>query len=329
MRVGINGFGRIGRGFFREVYRREKPFEIVAINDITDAKTLAHLLKYDSVHGIFPHEVSHEEEAILVDGERIAVMAHRNPAEIPWESYGVEVVLESTGLFRDAESAKKHLRGSVQHVVISAPAKGEDFTIILGVNEKELNPSQHRIISNGSCTTNAVAITLKPLLQRWTWKEGFLLTAHAYTNDQRILDLPHKDLRRARAAALSMIPTSTGAAKVVGKVFPELQGKFHGIALRVPTPNVSFVSLTFTLEESPSIEEVKRAFQEDAEGALADYLDYTEEPLVSIDLNGSPASATIDASLLEKVGDHTYAVFSWYDNETGYNNRLIDLIKLL
>lgn len=329
MKVGINGFGRIGRGFLREAIDRDSPFEVAAINDITDAKTLAHLLKYDSVHGIFRHEVTSEPDAIRVDGQKIKVHAERDPASIPWDSHGVDVVLESTGLFRKREDAAKHLKGTVRNVVISAPGKGEDFTLVMGVNDKDLDGAKHKVISNGSCTTNATAVTLKPILDRWTFLDGFLLTVHAYTNDQKILDLPHSDLRRARAAALSMIPTSTGAAKAVAIVMPEVAGKFNGMALRVPTPNVSFVSLTLTLKESPSVEEMRAAMKEDAGGKLRGLLDYTEEPVVSIDLNGSRSSATLDATLLDKVGEHTYAVFSWYDNETGYNNRLIDVISRL
>ncbi|HPR62886.1 MAG TPA: type I glyceraldehyde-3-phosphate dehydrogenase [Thermoanaerobaculia bacterium] len=329
MKIGINGFGRIGRGFLREVISRKETLDVVAINDITDAKTLAHLLKYDSVHGVFPHDVKAGDGTVIVDGKSIAVYAERDPSNIPWEKHGVEVVLESTGLFRKKADAMKHLRGSVRNVVISAPAKDEDITVVVGINDDKLDASIHKVISNASCTTNATAVTLKPVLDRWTFVEGYLLTVHAYTNDQRILDLPHSDPRRARAAALSMIPTSTGAAKAVALVMPEVKGKFNGMSLRVPTPNVSFVSLTVTLKESPSVDELREAFRTDAGSHLKGLLDYTEEPVVSIDMNGSRASATLDATLLDKVGDNTYAIFSWYDNETGYNNRLIDVIRKL
>ncbi len=329
MKIGINGFGRIGRGFLRELLKRNSPVEVVAINDVTDAKTLAHLFKYDSVHKTYNGDVKYDESNIYVDGKKIKVFSILDPAQIPWENEGIEVVLEATGKFAKAEEAKKHLKGSVRNVVVTTGCKGADLMIVIGCNDHLLSKEKHKIISNASCTTNCAAITMKSIMDRWHLVEGYLVTVHSYTNDQRILDLPHKDLRRARAASLSIIPTSTGAAKNLSEIWPELKGKMNGVALRVPTPNVSITNLVLTLKESPSKEEVNKAFKEDSEGKLKGLLGYTEEELVSSDFNGTTYSGIVDGLLTDKVGDHTYSIFSWYDNETGYNNRLVDVVLKL
>ncbi len=328
VKVGINGFGRIGRNFFRASYGISE-FEIVAINDLTDSKTLAHLLKYDSVHGIFKKGISYSSESILVDGKAIKVFAQTEPDKIPWRDLGVEIVVESTGRFTDKASASKHLNGGVKWVIISAPAKEPDVTVCMGVNEEILDKTNHRIISNASCTTNCLAPVAKVLHEKFGIVKGFMTTIHSYTNDQRILDLPHKDLRRARAAALNMIPTTTGAAKAVGLVLPELKGKLDGVAIRVPTANVSLVDLVAEVSRDVTVEEVNGALREASEGRLKGILEYSEEPLVSTDLNGNPSSAIVDATLTSVIEKRLVKVFAWYDNEWGYSNRLKDLILYL
>ncbi|NPB08703.1 MAG: type I glyceraldehyde-3-phosphate dehydrogenase [Aquificae bacterium] len=335
IRVGINGFGRIGRSFFRASWGREE-LEVVAVNDLTDAKQLAHLLKYDSVHGVFPEEVKGGEGEILVGDKRIKVFSEKDPARIPWEELGVEVVLEATGVFRDRESAQKHLRGSVKRVVITAPAKDPDITIVLGVNEESYDPSQHRIISNASCTTNCLAPCVKVLDEAFGVEKGYMVTVHAYTNDQRLLDLPHKDLRRARAAAVNIIPTSTGAAKAIGEVLPHLKGKLDGSARRVPVADGSLIDLTVVVKNPPSsVEEVKERFREAAErykksgkSYLSQVLQYCEEPIVSSDIIGNPHSAIFDAPLTQVLGNLVH-VAAWYDNEWGYSCRLRDLVVFM
>lgn len=329
MKIGINGFGRIGRGFLRELLRRNSPLEVVAINDITDSKTLAHLLKYDSVHKKFDGKVEFDDKNIYVNGKKIKIFSILDPSQIPWADEGIEVVLESTGKFAKVEDAKKHLKGSVRNVVVSTGCKGADMMIVMGCNDNLLDKNKHIIISNASCTTNCAAITMKSIMDRWHLVEGYLVTVHSYTNDQRILDLPHKDLRRARAASLSIIPTSTGAAKNLSEIWPELKGKMNGVSLRVPTPNVSITNLVLTLKENPSKEEINKAFKEDSEGKLKGLLGYTEDEIVSSDLNGDTHSAIVDGLLTDRVGEHTVSIFSWYDNETGYNNRLIDVVEKL
>ena len=328
VKVGINGFGRIGRNFFRAAYS-DPALEVVAVNDITDAKTLAHLLKHDSVHGAFPGMVEVQGDALRVDGKSLKVLAQRDPGQLPWRDLGVQVVVESTGLFTAREKAAKHLEAGARKVIISAPATGEDITMVLGVNEKMYDPARHQVISNASCTTNCLAPVAKVLLDHFGIKHGFMTTVHAYTNDQQILDLPHKDLRRARAAALAQIPTSTGAAKAVGLVLPQLKGKMHGIAIRVPTPNVSLVDLVVETEKVTTPEEVNNALRKAAEGELKGILGVCEEPLVSVDFNGNPLSSIVDA-LSTSVIDGTMAkVLAWYDNEWGYSCRVRDLIKFI
>ncbi len=327
VRVGINGFGRIGRLVYRAGWNRPG-IEMVAINDLpVGSATLAHLLKYDSNFGIFPEEVRADGEDLIVNGKRVKVLNMKSPDQIPWKDLGVEMVVESTGLFTDREKAAGHLAGGAKKVIISAPAKGEDLTIVLGVNEKMYDPAKHQVISNASCTTNCLAPMVKVLKDAFGVKRGLMTTIHSYTNDQRILDLPHKDLRRARAAGQSMIPTSTGAAKAIGLVIPELKGKLDGLAIRVPTPNVSLVDLTCETEKPVTPEQVNEAFREAAKGPLAKVLEYSDAPLVSKDFNGNPKSCIFDA-LLTKVTDGNYVkVFGWYDNEWGYSNRVVDLIE--
>jgi len=329
VRVGINGFGRIGRLVVRAGWNRPG-IEWVAVNDLpVGAKTMAHLLKYDSTFGIFPQEVKADGEDLLVAGKKVKVVSHKSPAEIPWKELGVDLVVESTGLFTDREKAQGHITAGAKKVIISAPAKGEDATIVLGVNDKIYDPAKHQVISNASCTTNCLAPMLKVLLESFGIQRGLMTTIHSYTNDQRILDLPHKDLRRARAAALSMIPSSTGAAKAIGLVIPELKGKLDGLAIRVPTPNVSLVDLTCDLGSPATAEAINEAFKKAAAGALGKYLQYSEEELVSKDFNGNPKSCIFDAPLT-KVTDGTCAkVFGWYDNEWGYSNRVVDLIDFV
>ena len=328
VKVGINGFGRIGRNLFRAAYN-DPALEFVAVNDITDAKTLAHLLKHDSVHGAFPGTVEAQGDALRVDGKTLKVLAQRDPGQLPWKDLGVQVVVESTGLFTAREKAAKHLEAGARKVIISAPATGEDITIVLGVNEKMYDPARHQVISNASCTTNCLAPVAKVLLDHFGIKHGFMTTVHAYTNDQQILDLPHKDLRRARAAALAQIPTSTGAAKAVGLVLPQLKGKMHGISIRVPTPNVSLVDLVVETEKVTTPEEVNNALRKAAEGELKGILGVCEEPLVSVDFNGNPLSSIVDAPSTNVIDGTMLKVLAWYDNEWGYSCRVRDLIKFI
>jgi len=324
--VGINGFGRIGRNFFRAAYK-DPSLRIVAVNDVTDAKTLAHLLKYDSVHGRFGASVQAKESSIVVDGKEIQVLACKDAADLPWGKLGVEIVIESTGRYTDREGASKHLAAGAKRVIISAPAKGEDATFVMGVNEKTFDPAKHRILSNASCTTNCLAPVAKVLLDTFGIERGLMTTIHACTNDQKILDLPHKDLRRARAAGVSMIPTTTGAAKAVSLVIPELKGKLDGMAIRVPTPNVSVVDLTAEMSKSATAEEVNAAMKKAADGSMKGILRYVEDPLVSIDFNHDPASSSLDALSTKVIGGKLVKVLAWYDNEWGYSCRLVDLAK--
>ena len=327
VRVAINGFGRIGRQVFKvlfEKYRNE--VEVVAVNDLTDVKTLAHLLKYDSNYGKFDADIRTEDDYIIVDDVKIKVLAEPDPAKLPWKDLNIDIVVESTGRFRERDKAAKHLEAGAKKVIISAPAKGEDITIVLGVNYDKYDPAKHHIISNASCTTNCLAPVAKVLNDKFGIKRGLMTTVHSYTNDQRILDLPHKDLRRARAAAINIIPTTTGAAAAIGKVIPEIDGKLDGMAMRVPTSTVSIVDLTVELEKPVTVEEINKAMKEAAEGELKGILGYSEEPLVSSDFKGDPRSSIFDA-LETKVIDGTFVkVLSWYDNEWGYSNRVADLI---
>ncbi len=324
VRIAINGFGRIGRNFLR-ASKGYKEFEIVAINDLTNAKTLAHLLKYDSVHGIFDADIKSSDSGISVDGKEISISAVTDPAKLPWKDLKVDIVIEATGLFTDRASAQKHLDAGAKWVLISAPAKEPDATVCLGVNEETLDVAKHKIISNASCTTNCLAPVAKVLLKEFGIVRGLMTTIHSYTNDQRILDLPHKDLRRARAAALSMIPTTTGAAKAVGLVLPEMKGKLDGMAIRVPTPNVSVVDLVAELGKDATTEEVNAALKKAAEGPMKGILQYTEEPIVSIDCNGNSHSSVVDASVTKVLENRMVKVIAWYDNEWGYSSRLRDL----
>ncbi len=328
VKVGINGFGRIGRNLLRASLGNPG-IDIVAVNDITDPKTLAHLLKYDSVFGICNANISHGDDCIRVDGKSIRVFKVKDPAEIDWSSMGIEVVVESTGLFTKADDAKKHLKGTVKKVIISAPAKGEDITIVLGVNENMYQPAKHNIISNASCTTNCLAPAAKVVHDNFKILKGSMTTIHAYTNDQRILDLPHKDMRRARAAALSMIPTTTGAAKAIGLVMPELKGKLDGYSMRVPTPDVSVVDLVAVVEKPTTIEEVNAALKKAAEGPMKGVLQYTEEELVSKDFTGNPHSSIIDSGFTKVIDGTLVKVIAWYDNEWGYSCRVRDLINFV
>jgi glyceraldehyde 3-phosphate dehydrogenase len=326
IRVGINGFGRIGRNFFRVAYR-ESDFQIVAVNDITDARTLAHLLKYDTVLGRFEADVRYDAEHIIVDGQPIRVLSRKDPAELPWKDLGVDIVIESTGLFTDRDSAAKHLTAGAKRVIISAPAKKPDITICMGVNHELYDPSQHFILSNASCTTNCLAPVVKVLLKNFGFVAGFMCTTHAYTNDQRVLDLPHRDLRRARAAAVNIIPTTTGAAIAVGEVIPEVRGRLDGIALRVPVPDVSAIQLTAVLEKSVTVEQVNQAFRAAAEHDLRGILAYTDEELVSSDYIKSPYSAVVDGPCTRVVNGNVVSVVAWYDNEWGFSSRLRDLVR--
>ncbi|MFO7263617.1 MAG: type I glyceraldehyde-3-phosphate dehydrogenase [Bacillaceae bacterium G1] len=325
MRIGINGFGRIGRNVLRAIVQRKENLDVVAVNDLTDAETLAHLLKYDSVHGRLGAEVRVEGSTIIVDGRRITVLAERDPAALPWADLGVELVIEATGRFRKREDASKHLEAGAKKVIITAPAKGEDLTVVMGINHHKYDPARHHIVSNASCTTNCLVPVVHVLMQHFGIERGLMTTVHSYTNDQQILDLPHKDLRRARAAAESIIPTTTGAARAVALVLPELEGKLNGMAIRVPTPNVSLVDLTVELKKEATVEAINQALKEAAEGPLRGILAYSEEPLVSRDYNGDPHSSIVDA-LSTMVLDGTMAkVLAWYDNEWGYSNRVVDL----
>jgi glyceraldehyde 3-phosphate dehydrogenase len=326
IKVGINGFGRIGRNVFRASLN-DSNMEIVAVNDLTNPKTLAHLLKYDSILGNLKSDIKADGDSIIVDGKKVKVFAQRDPAQLDWESLGVQVVVESTGHFTNADDAKKHLRGSVKKVIISAPAKNEDITIVLGVNHDKYDPAKHHIISNASCTTNCLAPIAKVLQDSFGIVKGSMTTIHSYTNDQVILDFPHSDPRRARAAALSMIPTSTGAAKAIYLAIPELKGKLDGFAVRVPTPNVSAVDLVCEVGRNVTVEEVNAAMKKASEsGPLKGYLIYTEEELVSSDFKGDPASSTLDAKLTRVIAGNLVKAFAWYDNEWGYSNRVKDLI---
>jgi glyceraldehyde 3-phosphate dehydrogenase len=328
VKVGINGFGRIGRNIYRTSIG-DPDIDFVAVNDLTDTKTLAHLLKYDSVLGNLDSEISVTENGIKVDNDEFQVFTQRDPAAIDWESVGAEIVIESTGLFTKAEDARKHLRGSVKKVIISAPAKNEDITIVLGVNEQSYVPAEHHVISNASCTTNCLAPVAKVIHEKFGIRLAQMTTIHSYTNDQQLLDLPHKDLRRSRAAALSMIPTSTGAAKAVALVLPELKGKFDGISVRVPTPNVSLVDVVMEVEKVTSTEEVNRVLKDAANQELSGILAFSEEPLVSVDFKRNSNSSIVDAEYTKVIGGHLVKVLSWYDNEWGYSCRVRDLIKYI
>ena len=328
IRVGINGFGRIGRNFFRASLG-DPSIHVTGINDLTDSKTLSHLLAFDSVHGRFQGTVEAGDDHLLVNDQRISVFAERDPKELPWKTLGVDVVIEATGRFTDREGASQHLSAGAPRVVISAPGKNADLTVVLGVNEQSYDPASHHIISNASCTTNCLASVAKILLEQFGIDHGYMTTIHSYTNDQQLLDLPHKDLRRARSAGLSMIPTSTGAARAVHLVIPELKGKLDGVAIRVPTPNVSLIDLAVETERDCDAAEVNAAFARAAEGPLNGILGYSEDPIVSIDLNGSSYSAIVDAPLTTVMNRRFVKVFAWYDNEWGYSCRLRDLVKFL
>ncbi len=328
-RIAINGFGRIGRCIVRAALERGESLDFVSINDLTDTKTLAHLLKYDSVHGPLAAEVKATDKGIVVNGKEIQVTAIKSPADLPHAANKVDLVLECTGLFTEREKAEGHLKAGAPRVLISAPAKNPDITVAFGINHQQIDLAKHRIISNASCTTNCLTPVAKVLLESFGIKRGLMTTIHSYTNDQNLLDLPHKDLRRARAAALSMIPSTTGAAKAVAEVIPALKGKLHGTAVRVPTPNVSLVDLTVELEKAATAEEINAAFKRAADGALKGVLEYSEAPTVSVDYNGNPASSIFDATSTFVI-DGTFAkVFAWYDNEWGFSNRMVDVVKFL
>lgn len=328
IKVGINGFGRIGRNVMRSCLG-DKDIDFVAVNDLTDTKTLAHLLKYDSVMGNLDHNITAGDGEITVENDKFKVFSERDPAAIDWESVGAEIVIEATGMFTNAEDAKKHMRGSVKKVIISAPAKGEDVTIVLGVNENVYDAANHHIVSNASCTTNCLAPVAKVIHEKFGIKNALMNTIHSYTNDQNVLDLPHKDLRRARAAALSMIPTSTGAAKAVALVIPDLKGKFDGISVRVPTPNVSLVDVVINVEKETSTEEVNQVLKNAANEELQGILAFSEEPLVSMDFKGNPNSSIVDAENTKVIGGTSIKILSWYDNEWGYSCRVRDLVKFI
>jgi len=330
IRVGINGFGRIGR----QVLRAAKlagvaDLDFVAVNDLTDTKTLRHLFKYDSVHRTYPGDVTATEKSITVDGDEIRIFAEKDPANLPWKDLGVDIVLESTGRFTDASGAKKHLDGGAKKVIISAPAKGEDITVVLGVNEKKYDPAKHHIISNASCTTNCLVPMVKVVRDNFGFVRGTMTTIHSYTNDQQILDLPHKDLRRARAAAVSIIPTTTGAAKATSLVIPELKGKIDGIAIRVPTPDVSFTDLAVVVDKPVTVQQINDAFRKAAEGELQGILQYTEEELVSSDFIGNPHSCILDAKSTNVIDGTLLKISGWYDNEWGYSSRCVDLLRFV
>jgi glyceraldehyde 3-phosphate dehydrogenase len=329
VKIGVNGFGRIGRNFFRAAHQKGADVDFVGVNDITDAATLAHLLKYDSVLGTYPGDVRASDNGITVDGDELRVFAERDPANLPWKELGAEIVIESTGLFTSRDKAAAHLEVGAQKVIISAPAKGEDLTVVLGVNDDQYDPANHHVISNASCTTNCVAPMAKVLDDAFGLEQGFMTTIHAYTNDQQILDLPHKDLRRARAAAINIIPTTTGAAKATGLVLTHLKGKLDGISMRVPVPDGSVTDLVATLGREIDVDEINAAFRAAAEsGPLAGKLVYTEDPIVSSDIVGTPASCTFDALATMAMG-RTAKIVGWYDNEWGYSNRLVDLVELV
>jgi glyceraldehyde 3-phosphate dehydrogenase len=327
-KIGINGFGRIGRQVLR-IGLKNKDLSFVGINDLTDSKTLAHLFKYDSVHGTYPGTVDHVEGAIIIDGQRIEISAEKDPAQIPWKKWGAEVVIESTGRFTDAEKAKAHLAAGAQKVIISAPAKGEDITIVMGVNDQAYDPAKHHVLSNASCTTNCLAPVAKILHENFTITSGLMTTVHAYTNDQQLLDMPHKDLRRARAGAMSIIPTTTGAAKAVALVLPELKGKINGMAMRVPTPDVSVVDLVANVEKPITAQDLNNLLKEAAGNGLKGVMQYTDEELVSIDFTGNPHSSIVDGPSTMVIGDRMVKVVAWYDNEWGYSNRVVDLAAMV
>jgi len=329
IKVGINGFGRIGRLLFRAAVERNANIEFAAVNDIADSKTLAHLLKYDSVHGRAPFPVEAEKDAIVVKGKRIMTLAQRDPAQLPWKQLDVYLAVESTGLFTDREKATMHLHAGAKKVLISAPAKNPDATIVMGVNHKDYDPEKHNILSNASCTTNCVAPVARVLHENFGLRQALMTTAHAYTNDQRIQDLVHSDLRRARAGAINIIPTTTGAAVAATLVLPELSGRMNGVALRVPVPNVSIIDLTCILEKSTTKEEINAAFKKASEGSLKGILTYTEDPVVSSDFNHSTCSAAFDAQLTMVLGGNFVKVFAWYDNEWGFSCRMVELIELI
>jgi glyceraldehyde 3-phosphate dehydrogenase len=324
VKVGINGFGRIGRMVLRAAYTRND-IEFLALNDLTDPTTLAHLLKYDSVHGILKTDIEVEENAIVVNGKRIQIISEKDPGKLPWKDLGVDIVFESTGIFRDRSQASKHLDAGAKKVIISAPAPDPDITLVIGVNHEQYDTKNHSIISNASCTTNSLAPICKVLLDKFGIKKGLMTTIHSYTTDQRLLDFPHNDLRRARAAAVSMIPTTTGAAKAVSLVLPELAGKMNGMALRVPTPNVSLTDLVVQLSRPASAQEVNKAFKEASQSSMEGIIEYCDEPLVSIDFNGITASTAVDALSTLSIGGDMVKILAWYDNEFGYANRLVDL----
>ena len=325
VRAAINGFGRIGRNIFRAAHQDDRGVEIVAVNDLTEPETLAHLLRHDSVHGRFPGEVEVEGDHLVVDGRRVRVLSEPEPAELPWGREGVDLVLEATGRFRDREDAARHLQAGARKVIITAPATNPDVTVVLGVNESDYDPGEHDVVSNASCTTNCVAPVVKVLLEEFGFEEGLMTTVHSYTTSQNILDLPHKDLRRARAAAMSIIPTTTGAARATSLVLPEVEGKLDGMAMRVPTPDVSIVDLVCTLGRETTPEELNEAFRSRASGDLEGVLAYSEEPLVSVDYTGHPASSIVDGPWTSMQGDRLAKVISWYDNEWGYSNRCLEL----
>jgi glyceraldehyde 3-phosphate dehydrogenase len=328
VKIAINGFGRIGRNVLRAAQNTSE-FEIVAINDLTNPKTLAHLLKYDSIHGIFDAAISTTVDGIQVDGKLIKVFSERDPAALPWKELGIDLVIESTGFFTNGKDAGKHIQAGARKVIISAPGKEVDLTVCMGVNDERYDATKHNIVSNASCTTNCLAPVAKVLLENFGIIKGLMTTVHAYTNDQSLLDLPHSDMRRARAAALSMIPTTTGAAKAVALVLPELQGKLDGLAVRVPTPNVSLIDLVVETEKATTLEEVNGALKAAADGPLKGILAFCEEPLVSCDFNGNPSSSIVDAATTSVIGGNMVKVMSWYDNEWGYSNRIVDLAKLM
>jgi glyceraldehyde 3-phosphate dehydrogenase len=329
VKIGINGFGRIGRLVLRRLSQGKHNLDLVAVNDITDPKTLAHLFKYDSVHGRFEGKVEAESDGIRVNGKSVKVLAIKDPAQLPWKDLGVEIVLESTGLFTDRDKAAAHLNAGAKKVIISAPAKKEDITIVMGVNEQAYDPKKHHVLSNASCTTNCLVPVVKVLLDSFGFERGFMTTVHSYTNDQRVLDLPHKDLRRARAAALNIIPTTTGAAKATSLVLPQLKGKLDGVSLRVPTADVSIVDLTCTVSKKTDVEGVNAAFRAAAQGPMKGILAVSDEPLVSGDFIGDPHSSTVDAMSTQVVDGNLVHVSSWYDNEMGYAVRCVDLLELV
>ena len=330
-KVGINGFGRIGRAVFKCILNDPEcsNFEIVGINDLTDSATLAHLLKYDSVQGVSSHEIQSDSEGLIINGKHIKIIAERDPANLPWKQLGVDIVIESTGLFTKRDAAKKHIAAGAKKVIISAPATDPDVTIVLGVNEESYNSSEHQIVSNASCTTNCLAPLAKVMHESFGIKKGLMTTIHSYTNDQKILDLPHSDLRRARAANLSIIPTTTGAAKAVALVLPEIKGKLDGMAIRVPTPNVSLIDLVVEVEKNTSVEQVNQTLRDASDGPLNKIMRFEEKPLVSIDFNGDSCSSIIDGISTKVIEGNMVKVLSWYDNEWGYSNRVKDLLKFI